>query len=307
MTDNQIARLVRAGILHRIRYGAYVPQQEWIDSSPEQRHRLLCRAVLRGADDATALTHVSSVVERGVPTWGLPLDVVHTTRTDAQRGARRARDWVQHRGSWGEAEVERLNGVPVSPPARSAMEVSTIAGVEASLIVVNGLLRARAMTLADFAAEVERCRYWPGSLTADLVLRLADPRPESVAEDRFSYLVFRQGLPKPVPQLEVYDEHGLLLARVDFAWPAYGVFVEIDGKVKYERFRRKGETLEEFLLREKRREEAICQVTGWTCLRVTWADLERPERTAARIRRVLAARRSTPNGVPTFVGESPAS
>lgn len=309
MTDNQIARLVRDKVLHRLRYGAYVPHEEWAKRSSEERHRLLCRAVLAGADDATTLTHVSSVVERGIPVWGLPLGTVHTTRMSAQRAGRRHRDWVQHRGTLSCDAVEWVNGVPVSSAARSAIEVATTAGVEPTLVVVNGLLRAKAMTLADFAAEVERCRHWPRSLAADLVLRLADPRLESIGEDRFSYLAYRQGLPKPIPQLEIFDEHGVLVARLDFAWPEHGVFLEFDGRVKYERFRRDGETLEEFLMREKKREELICLLTGWTCIRVTWSDLDAPVRLASRVRGLLVARHGRQPGVvrSTLVGESPAS
>ena len=63
-----------------------------------------------------------------------------------------------------------------------------------------------------------------------------------MGEDRFSYLVYRQGLPRPEPQVEVFDEAGKLVARVDFAWPELGVFVEFDGRVKYERYRMDGET-----------------------------------------------------------------
>lgn len=291
LTDNQIRRLVRAHVLHRVRYGAYVTNSVWLESDSEQRHRILSRAVLRTAHESTALTHVSSLVERRIPLWGLPLDVVHTTRVKPERAGRRARDWIPHRGVLDESQVEDLNGVRISSAVRSAMEVTTIAGVEASLVAVNGLLRAKAMTLEVFAEEVERCRYWPGSLTSDLVLRLADPRLESVGEDRFSYLAYAQGLPKPTPQVMIYEEDGKLFARVDFAWPELEVFLEFDGKVKYERYRREGETLDEFLIREKIREERICQLTGWVCIRITWADLARPELLAARIRRMLASRR----------------
>ena len=73
-----------------------------------------------------------------------------------------------------------------------------------------------------------------------------------------------------------------------------GVFLEFDGREKYVRFRREGETLDQFLLREKRREERICQLTGWVCIRITWADLERPVETARRIRRLLDSRRTLP-------------
>ncbi len=131
---------------------------------------------------------------------------------------------------------------------------------------------------------------WPGRLTANVVLRLADGRLESVGEDRFRFFVHRQGLPAPQPQLEIRDEQGRLVARLDFAWPELKVFVEFDGRSKYDRHRREGESLEQFLMREKQREELVCLLTGWTCIRVTWADLARPERLAARIRNVLRAR-----------------
>ena len=62
-------------------------------------------------------------------------------------------------------------------------------------------------------------------------------------------------------------------------------------RVTLYRHRRKDETLEEYLMREKKREERICMLTGWVCIRITWADLADPERTAARIRRILDSRR----------------
>lgn len=290
LTDNGIARLVRDKVLVRIRYGAYVPYGVWASCSAEDRHRLRCRAVLRSAHDSTVLSHTSSIVERGIPLWGLPLDRVHTTRTSERRAGRRTDGWTPHRAALGDDDVEELNGVMVTRAARSAVEVTTIASVEVALVVVNRLLFAQAMTLETFAAEVERCRTWPRTLTANLVIPLADPRLESVGEDRFSYLAYRHGLPKPEPQVEIFDEYGNLVGRVDFAWPERGVFLEFDGAVKYERHRRTGETLEEFLMREKKREELVCQLTGWTCVRVTWAQLSQPEELAARIRKILASR-----------------
>jgi hypothetical protein len=38
------------------------------------------------------------------------------------------------------------------------------------------------------------------------------------------------------------------------------------------------------VLREKRREELICELTGWRCIRIVWADLYAPVKTADRIR-----------------------
>ena len=54
-----------------------------------------------------------------------------------------------------------------------------------------------------------------------------------------------------------------------------------------------GETLADYLMREKKREERICQETGWICIRIMWADLEDPQATARRIRAVLDKRTPT--------------
>ena len=199
LSDNQITRLVRSGVLHRVRHGTYVAGEIWNGCSVEDRHRLLSRGVLARAHPSTVLTHVSSVVERGIPMWGLDMGVVHTTRGQSDRAGRHARDWTPHRGVLADEDIEVVNGVPVSTAARAAFEVMTVAAVEPALVVVNRLLHAGQLTLPALADQVDQHQRWPGSLTADLVLRLADPRLESVGEDRFIYLVYRQGLPTPRP------------------------------------------------------------------------------------------------------------
>jgi hypothetical protein len=127
-------------------------------------------------------------------------------------------------------------------------------------------------------------------LSTELVVRLVDPRIESVAESRAVHVFWSQHIPRPQPQVEVFDESGRLVGRVDFAWPELGAFAEIDGREKYLWGRRPGESLVNFLLREKRREETICALTGWVCIRITWEDLARPRLLAGRIRKILNAR-----------------
>jgi len=67
------------------------------------------------------------------------------------------------------------------------------------------------------------------------------------------------------------------------------VWLEFDGREKYLRFRRDGETIADAVLREKRREERVRELTGWICVRITWADLADPRRVAARIRAAFAS------------------
>ena len=155
------------------------------------------------------------------------------------------------------------------------------------MCVVNDFLHRGLTSLDQLHRRYEPMDRWPNTLGTDLVLRLADPRIESVGETRTFHVCWRHGLPAPEPQYEVFDEDGTCIGRVDFAWPEHRVFLEFDGKIKYGKLLREGETPTDVVLREKRREERICEVTGWRCIRVTWADLQRPEILAARIRNML--------------------
>jgi hypothetical protein len=128
----------------------------------------------------------------------------------------------------------------------------------------------------------------PFTLRTDLILRLADPRIESLGETRCFFLCWRHGLPAPQPQFVVRDAQGREVARLDFAWPEHRVWMEFDGKEKYTKFLRAGETVADAVLREKRREDLVRELTGWRCIRITWADLMDPERTASRISALLA-------------------
>ncbi len=93
--------------------------------------------------------------------------------------------------------------------------------------------------------------------------------------------------PSHVLQFEVYDEHGNLVGRTDYAWPEFGMFGEFDGLVKYERYLRPGETAAQAVVREKRREDLLREITGWIMIRLIWADLFRQGATGARIRKQL--------------------
>jgi hypothetical protein len=291
--DKAIARLVRTGEWHRVRRGAYTSGELWTTLSPEDRHRVLCRAALLTAHPSSVLSHLSSAIEWGAETWGFDLDVVHLTRTDGKCGRKEA-GIHQHSGVLAEDDVLVVNGVRVTAAPRAIAETCTIGDVEASLTVANSLLHQGVVAAEEFEEQVSATRSWPKSLITELVRRLADRRIESVAESRAFHLFWREHIPRPELQVDVLDEVGRLIGRVDFLWSQYGVFGEMDGRLKYAFMRREGETLEEFLLREKRREELICAVTGWVCIRITWADLARPRLLARRIRRILESRALQP-------------
>jgi hypothetical protein len=287
--DKTLSRLVRSGLLHRIRRGAYIDASVWSRLDAVGRHRITARAVLRTVHPSSVLTHVSALLELGAPVWNVDLSDIHLTRTDGRAGRREA-GIAHHRGVLSDEEVLDRHSVRVSSPARAIIELSTMAGVESVLVSANWLLHENETAGDELARAARAFDCWPGSLHTDLAVRLPDARCAWPGEARTSYLLWRHHLPKPVPQYEVRDECGRLVAVLDFAFPGFGVFLEFDGDIKYERLRRPGETLQDVIRREKRREELVCMLTGWICIRITWEDLARPAATAARLRRVFESR-----------------
>jgi hypothetical protein len=285
-TDKAIARLVKDGQWVKIRHGAYAEAVHWSALDAAGKHALRARAVVLQARTPVVVSHISALPFYDGPTWALDLDDVHITRLDGEAG-RASAGVDQHCGAVRDDDVTTLDGLPIMRPTRTALDVTTVAATEPSLAVVNHLLHAGHTTIGDLYERYAGMAHWPWTLKTDVVLRLADARIETVGESRTFYLCFRHGLPIPVPQYEVRDPSGRVVARVDFAWPELGVFLEFDGRVKYEQLLRPGQRASDVVVAEKRREELICRLTGWRCIRLVWADLERPERTASIIRSAL--------------------
>jgi len=284
-TDREIAREVRNEAWHRVRRGAYVEGTIWHQLDPSGRHALLARAVVQQARTGVVLSHVSALPEYGAPTWGMALDYVHVTRRDRRSGRKEA-GVSQHRGRLLVEDVVKRRDVDVTSASRLAIDITTVTGIESALCVVNHLLHEGFTSQGRIEARYATMDHDPFTLGTDLVLRLADPRIESVGESRAWHFFWRQGLPAPEPQW-VVSEAGREIARLDFAWPELGCWLEFDGKQKYVKYLREGETITDAVLREKRREERISELTGWRCIRITWADLADPVRLAARIRAFL--------------------
>lgn len=97
-------------------------------------------------------------------------------------------------------------------------------------------------------------------------------------------LFYRNDIPRPSLQYRVHDADGKLLAICDFGWEEFSHVGEFDGRVKYGRYLRPGESAGDAVFREKRREDGVRgQWLGMT--RWTWADLP-PGGSSAFIRRL---------------------
>jgi hypothetical protein len=251
-----------------------------------QQYAVRSRAAYRQAKTEVAISHASCLPLLDAPVWGLDLSEVHLTRLDGRTGRREA-GVRQHCGVLLDGDTIIDHGTRLSSPIRATLEVTTLGSTESALIVANHFLHRGDYTQEQLRHRYERSiRLWPESLRADAVIRLADSRIESVGETRTFHFLWKWHFPRPEPQWEVYD-NGQLIALLDFALPEQKIWIEFDGRVKYQALLKEGEDVTTVVLREKRREERVAEITGWRCLRITWADLENPGRLATRIRRLI--------------------
>ena len=280
--DAALRRATRTGLVVRVRHGAYAFAADWSDHGLEQRHVLHSRAAMRVLGDRVALSHHSAAALHGMDLWDVPLDQVHVTRLDGGAG-RLEGDVRHHEGLALHSDLVLRDGVPLMRPVRAALESASLSGVERGLVTVDSGLRLGLFTAEELAAQHALMQSWPTTQHLHLVTRLADGRSGSVAESRSRYFFYAQRLPAPLLQFPVYDG-ARLVGTTDFAWPALGLLGEFDGRIKYGRLLRPGEDPGDAVFREKRREDTLRRLTGWRMVRLVWADLDHPDRTATWLR-----------------------
>lgn len=285
-TDQALAHMVKSGAWVRPRRGAYVAAAAWAATDAIGKYEIRARAVVAQAKCELVLSHLAGASVWDLSFWDLDPHAVHGTRPDGRCGRSEA-GVVQHRGVLLDGDVVSRHGVEVVSATRLALELPTVTDLEHAVCFASELLHRGDTSASLLDERYQSMACWPHSLNTELMLRLAEPLCESVGERRFLYLCWRQHLPAPIPQYEIPDEQGKVVARVDFAWPELGVYVEFDGKVKYGALLRGDQTVTDVVLAEKRREDLIRELTGWRCIRIVWSDLYVPEHTALRIRRLL--------------------
>jgi hypothetical protein len=207
---------------------------------------------------------------------------------------------VHHEGFCVEDDVIEKDGVLVMRPARAAIEACTLAGAESGVVLLDSLLR-KGCPRDELEDAFRLLKQWPDTRGLQIVVRFADGASGSAGEARGRWLCYGQGLPAPVLQFEVRDASGELIGISDFAWPAHQLLGEFDGRMKYGRLLREGETPGDAVFREKCREDAMREQTGWRMVRLVWADLAQPAATAARIRRMMGQ----PGRLPSDFGHFP--
>ena len=217
-------------------------------------------AAARACGPDAVVSHYSAGALRGWVRWDHRLPEVTAPTARRHKGIR------THRS----ANVERtfFNGIPITPPIRTLIDLASILPYKALRRAVNEALNQGLIKPSDLLATKHR-----GARKLRKILATAAPTRNDF-EDIVNAITAEYGLSRP----EVNQPY---LGYVpDFRWPAQRVILEADGAATHGHLLARTDDAE----RQKHLE-----AHGETVLRVTWNQATmQPARTARRIREALA-------------------
>lgn len=285
--DRVLHRGVRRGTLVRIRQGAYCHTELWQRCTPVDQHLARAMASYDLTSGNACLSHVSALAVHGAPLWNVDLDGSHLTRLDGA-SSRNEAAVTHHRGDGlRPEEVVEDQGRRVTAAARSTIDAMTLMSMESGVIVGDWMLHQKKATHQELWDVKTRLDQNPRTRALHVLVPFLDHRSESPGESRCRYLFWLMGLPCPELQWEIYDSTGRLIAKTDFAWPEHGVYGEFDGKVKYGRLLKPGQSAGDVIFAEKTREDAVRRETDGTMVRWTWSDIHPQSAPTGRLLELL--------------------
>ena len=274
LSRSALRRRVLDGIFVRVRPGIYV--LPGVATRPDLDLRIasrLLRAVV--SHESAALLHGLQPIRTDQPvvtvshrsTHDLPGVVVHQS-TDLL-----------------DAHVTEIDGLPVTTPTRTIVDLAKVFGVSRLETVLESALSSSMVDFDElyelFTSLARKGKPGIRKLRTLLEVRKAGAFvSESELERRFSKLIRGAGLPDPKAQFRA----GWLRkvnGRVDFAYVDQRLIIECDGRRWHTRF--------DAFETDRRRDNAA-QIAGWRVLRFTWGMLrDEPDMVVATVRKALQA------------------
>lgn len=272
--DHEIWALRRSGIWTTVRRGAYAETSTWESLDDVGRYRMVVTAVVLQLKVPAVPSHQSAAAILGLPLWNIDLGTVHVTRGDLH-SSRNEAGVHHHAAALSDDDLVEVDGIVVTNPMRTAIDVAREYPFEEAVVVADAALARVGNDKDQLLTTLDRMRDWPGARNAGRVSEFADGRSESPGESRNRVQFDRIGLPRPELQVVIISPDGYE-DRVDFLFREYKTINEFDGRGKYERYLRPGETPADVVWREKLREDRL-RAQGHQMVRNVWSDLGRDD------------------------------
>ncbi len=185
-----------------------------------------------------------------------PAEIIYQNR----HAPRAIRTWADRIA---DDEIAMLEGMPVTTPARTALDLASRYPLDMAVELVDALARATRLKMADVDLLTERYKGRRGIRRALSVLDLVDAGAESPRETWLRLLLIRAGFPRRRTQIPVHDQYGQLVAVVDMGWEEAKIAADYEGDHHRTDRRRFNHDI--------RRAEALAEL-GWIDVRVTAED-----------------------------------
>ena len=272
----RVSDAVASGIpRHRLRRGDLAAPIHGV-RAPSQLRPTLVEAVATVLRDDQWFSHSTAA-----RMWGAPLprdlaqDVVHVS-TASDRAMRRPQV-IGHRCA--RPSVGEHGGARVSAPARTWFECAELLQ-ERDLVALGDYFvgLAALATIDDLEAEIRPGAR--GARRARAALGRIRVGAESAMETTVRLAVVDAGFPEPELNIDVHDESGVFLGRVDMAWTDRRIALEYDGDHHRDR---------EQFRRDQRRGNGFA-ANDWLVIHATSADAARPAVMFERLRQAFVAR-----------------
>jgi hypothetical protein len=262
-----IARRVRTGRLHW-RY-----QRVYAVGHPSLTLQGQFLAAVKACGPGAVLSHFSAAALWEMADWDQrAFEVtVRDTTTRLHPGIR------VHRTRYLDPVDTRIQrGVPVTAPARTALDLCSVLAYQAARRAVRqGLGPLKLFTIPKLLEIADRQGRRPGALRLKRIIATAAPTA-SVLEDVVLDLILKAGLPKPEINTPLWIGGRKVIP--DFRWPQWKLIVEADGRTWH------GDPI----AREDDAErQALLEDYGERVVRVTWAQATTGR--AATMKRLRAA------------------
>src|SRR4051794_6637413 len=169
----------RSGELKVVRKGLYADAPTLVDATPTAQHILAARAALQRVGAPAAMSHSSAAIAHRASLFAWP-EAVSLTRE--WRCYAKFPGICVYMATLPPDHVTEVDGLPVTTPARTVVDIARHGQLAAGLVVADSMLRNRSCGRAELEQVLRECARWPGVRRAAAAIGHADDRAETALE-----------------------------------------------------------------------------------------------------------------------------
>jgi hypothetical protein len=157
-----------------------------------------------------------------------------------------------------DGETTEVDGVPVTTATRTALDVLRWLPPHMGLAIADAMAATGLVAPSQVVERVAQSPGVRGIAQARYLAALIEPLTESFGESWLRLRIMDAGFPRPEAQIEVVDELGRCVYRLDLGWRDRHIAIEYDGEAHH--------STDEQISHDRRRRGRLESTFGWQVL-----------------------------------------